>query len=202
MKRFAQPGASDSELLDFLRGSELGASLLSQRDATLAARRAALVEEREAALVTLVKELPALAGNVAKARAAAELSKKAHDDAVAVLASALGAERIARHNFDSVATRSDSELRLTSDPAIDAFVAELRDEIEATSRARRSWASGHARLDGTRRASNNFEQIEARITAIRSAIVAAGELKLSAVAGTTSALSAIRDGVPTIEGAA
>ena len=202
MRPFARNAAPDASILSYFRSSAIGEQLLAQRDAASAAQRRALVEEREAARAALVKELPALAGNVAKARANAAASKRAHDDAMAVLASALGTERIARDRFDSVATRSDSELRLTSDPAIDAFVAELRDEIEATSRARRSWASGHARLDGTRRASNNFEQIEARITAIRSAIVAAGELKLSAVAGTTSALSAIRDGVPTIEGAA
>ena len=189
--------------LDALLDSPAVRKAEQDHHAGIAARRVELATERAAMEKTSARDFhnhqAAAADIYAEHQAAAAALKVAKARMAALQAN----RTVACHQWNIRISDIEVELRETADPAIDQFIAELRDALDVTLKARfvdegqvsRTPATGQMQHQpGPRRV-----QPSARAQAIRDAIAAAEGLKLEPKQGNVAAhIAALRAALPTI----
>ena len=181
MNAMAKVRTEDSKFLETLQASEVGAKILEASTRAVVAQRTKIASELTARTAENGSKWPKLVTASEKALEGVRAAEEALAVARAKLAAANAARASESNDYSLTRARLEGELGETASPLIDAFIAEMRADMEASrkkldtaDRSRKHPITGHALFERV----SNSESIRQRVAAAFEAIAAAQAMKL------------------------
>jgi hypothetical protein len=199
------PLPEDKELLAALRGSEFVRKVVAERNTTVLAFRKTAADKLAKLEAAAEVSFPKLRKAKERAEASARAAEIAWRDACTVAQQAQRDLSSASHTHSAEQLKLEQQLAETASPEIALFIADMRDQVEATFKQFRYQTASETEnvVTGKKRdvTVNNAKSIQARQEAIRDAIGSAEAMKLDPdQASVPARLQDLRNNLPAISG--